>query len=99
MAAIGLSKDPSSGAFDLDDLKKHNGIEHDGSLSRKDFNLGGEEQNFCPEVFAETLSYYDGAQEVGLKEVAAARWYNLIPQVMSLVSKRSQGPDTILQGQ
>lgn len=74
MAAIGLSKDPSSGAFDLDDLKKHNGIEHDGSLSRKDFNLGGEEQNFCPEVFAETLSYYDGAQEVGLKEVAAARW-------------------------
>ncbi|KAH7402767.1 Peroxidase, family 2-domain-containing protein [Pyrenochaeta sp. MPI-SDFR-AT-0127] len=74
MAALRLSKDPSSGAFDLDDLKKHNGIEHDGSLSRKDFDLGGEEQDFCPEVFEETLSYYGGATEIGLKEVAAARW-------------------------
>jgi hypothetical protein len=34
-----LSKDPSSKAFDLDDLNKHNAIEHDASLSRKDYDV------------------------------------------------------------
>lgn len=73
-AALRLSKDPSSGLFDLDDLKRHNAIEHDGSLSRRDFGLGGEEQNFCPEIFEETLGYFEGATEISLKEAAAARW-------------------------
>jgi hypothetical protein len=71
---ITVSKDPSSMKFDLDDLNAHNKIEHDGSLTRKDFDLGGESQNFCPEVFNETLGYYKGANEVGIKEVADARW-------------------------
>ena len=55
-------------------MNKHNAIEHDGSLTRMDFDLGGEDQKFCPEIFEETLSYYNGATEIGLEEVAAARW-------------------------
>ena len=71
---ISTSKDPASGKFDLDDLNQHNKVEHDASLSRKDFDLGGESQAFCPETFNETLSFYKGANEVGIPEVAAARW-------------------------
>lgn len=71
---LSLSKDPASGAFHLDDLNKHNAVEHDASLSRKDYNLGGESQAFSPEVFNQTLSFYNGAQEIGIKEVADARW-------------------------
>ena len=77
LAVVGLaiSKNPASGAFDLDELKKHNAIEHDGSLTRKDYDLGGQAQEFDPEVFAETLSYFKGATEITLRDVAAARWY------------------------
>jgi hypothetical protein len=71
---LSLSKDPSSNAFDLDDLNKHNAIEHDASLSRKDYDLGGNAQAFNEDVFRETLSYFGGATEIGLEEVAAARW-------------------------
>jgi hypothetical protein len=76
LSTIGLtlSKSPSSGAFDLDDLNKHNAIEHDASLSRKDYDLGGNAQAFDEGVFNETLSYFNGASEIGIKEVAAARW-------------------------
>lgn len=75
LAASGLtlSADPSTGAFDLDDLNKHNAIEHDGSLSRKDIDLGGNEK-FSKEVFDQTIRFYGGATEIGFKEVAAARW-------------------------
>jgi hypothetical protein len=71
---LSVSKRPSSNAFDLDDLNKHNAIEHDASLSREDFNLGGNAQAFSQEVFNETLSYFNGATDIGLEEVAAARW-------------------------
>ncbi|KAL6712353.1 hypothetical protein ACN47E_000230 [Coniothyrium glycines] len=72
-AGIALSADPSSGAFDLDDLNRHNAIEHDASLSRDDVDLGGTEK-FSPAAFHRTLSFYGNAPEIGLKEVAAARW-------------------------
>jgi hypothetical protein len=71
---LSLSKDPSTDAFDLDDLNKHNAIEHDASLSRRDFNLGGNAQVFDEDVFNETLSYFKGATDIGIEEVAAARW-------------------------
>ena len=70
---LSLSKDPASGAFDLDDLNRHNAIEHDASLSRKDIDLGGNEA-LDAEVFNETLSFFKGASDVGIPEVAAARW-------------------------
>lgn len=69
-----LSKNPQSGTFNLDDLNRHNAIEHDGSLSRQDDALGGDSHTFSPEIFNETLSYYGYASEIGIKEVAAARW-------------------------
>jgi hypothetical protein len=68
-----LSKVPGSGVFDLDDLNKHNAIEHDGSLSRKDIDLGGNE-TFDAQTFEQTLSFFKGASDIGLDEVAAARW-------------------------
>jgi hypothetical protein len=71
---LSLSKDPASGAFDLDDLNKHNAIEHDASLSRRDFDLGGNAQAFDRETFQETLSFFKGATNVGIEDVAAARW-------------------------
>jgi hypothetical protein len=72
--AVLVSADPASGAFDLDDLNKHNAIEHDASLSRQDFDLGGDAHTFDSDVFAETLKFFGGASDVGIKEVAAARW-------------------------
>lgn len=72
-AGIALSPDPSSGAFDLDDLNKHNAVEHDASLSRKDIDLGGNEK-FDQKIFDQTLRFYGGATQISLKEVAAARW-------------------------
>ncbi|KAH5153695.1 hypothetical protein HBH69_125080 [Parastagonospora nodorum] len=68
-----LSKNPASGAFNLDDLNKHNAIEHDGSLSRKDIDLGGNEK-LDADTFKQTLGFYKGASNIGLDEVAAARW-------------------------
>ncbi|KAF2132237.1 Cloroperoxidase [Dothidotthia symphoricarpi CBS 119687] len=71
---IKTTSDPASGAFTLGDLNKHGIIEHDGSLSRKDNYLAGEAQVFCPSIFAETLSFFKGATNVGFEEIAAARW-------------------------
>ncbi|KAF2856980.1 hypothetical protein T440DRAFT_494717 [Plenodomus tracheiphilus IPT5] len=74
MAGLAIARNPSSGAFDLDEMNKHNGFEHDASLSRKDFDLGGESQDFSWEIFNETLSYYTSKKDVTIKDVAAARW-------------------------
>jgi hypothetical protein len=71
---LSTSSNPASGAFNLDDLNKHNAVEHDASLSRMDFDLGNGSQDFSPAVFQETLEYFHGATEVGISEVAAARW-------------------------
>ncbi|KAF2823479.1 Cloroperoxidase [Ophiobolus disseminans] len=74
LTGMTTSKDPTSAKFDLDDLNTHNKVEHDGSLSRRDVDNGGESQAFCPEIFNETVSFYKGANQVGIPEVAAARW-------------------------
>jgi hypothetical protein len=76
IAASGLfvARDPASGMFDLNELNKHNVIEHDGSLSRPDVALGDGSQAFDADVWAETLDYFGNVTEVGIKEVAAARW-------------------------
>lgn len=74
MAGLAIAKNPSSGAFDLDEMNKHNGFEHDASLSRKDYDLGGETQEFSWEVFNETLSYYTNRKDITIQDVADARW-------------------------
>jgi len=77
LIGIATSKNPASGSFDLSDLSAHNKVEHDGSLSRCDFDMGGDATRFSPETFNETLSFLKGAEEVGISEVAAARWGRL----------------------
>jgi hypothetical protein len=73
-AGIAISPNAAKGSLDLDNLNAHNLIEHDGSLSREDYDLGGKSQAFCPRIFQETLSYFNGVSEIGFPEVAAARW-------------------------
>ncbi|KAF2643328.1 Cloroperoxidase [Massarina eburnea CBS 473.64] len=73
LVALKTSNDPASGTFDLDNLNKHNIIEHDGSLSRKDQALGGDGK-FDQEIFDEFLGYFNDSQIIGFKEAAMARW-------------------------
>jgi hypothetical protein len=77
MIGIAMSKDLASGSFQLDELSAHNEVEHDGSLSRRELDMGGDATHFCAETFNETLSYFNGAKEIGIPEVAAARWGRL----------------------
>ncbi|KAL4860299.1 Chloroperoxidase [Aspergillus spectabilis] len=56
-----LSTTGNASTFHLSDLNLHDAIEHDGSLSRSDFNLG-DNHSFDPEVFAgvaANLGLYD----------------------------------------
>ena len=74
-AALKTSSDPASGAFTLQDLKKHNIIEHDGSLSRADVGTAGDnDQKFNPTVFEEFKSFFGGATQIQLPLAATARW-------------------------
>ncbi|CBX94778.1 hypothetical protein LEMA_P117810.1 [Plenodomus lingam JN3] len=73
-AGLAIAKNPASGAFDLDEMNVHNGFEHDASLSRRDYDLGGEAQAFSWEVFNETVSYYSSKGGITVKDVADARW-------------------------
>lgn len=69
------SSDPASGTFSLEDLRKHNMIEHDASLSRKDTSVDGDNFSFNREVFDEFLSYFKGSSGViTIPAAAAARW-------------------------
>ncbi|KAL2829568.1 Chloroperoxidase [Aspergillus pseudoustus] len=51
-----LSTTGNSKTIHLSDLNKHNAIEHDGSLSRSDFNLG-DNHSFDPEVWNSTATH------------------------------------------
>ncbi|KAL2799451.1 Chloroperoxidase [Aspergillus keveii] len=56
-----LSSTGNASTFHLSDLNKHGAIEHDGSLSRSDFDLG-DNHSFDPEVWngtATSLGLYD----------------------------------------
>jgi len=66
--------DPSRGAFDLTDLNNHNVFEHDASLSRQDFNLGGDDHTFRPDIFADFIGHFDGMENVTLPVAAIARY-------------------------
>lgn len=66
--------DPTKGSFDLTDLLNHNLFEHDASLSRADFEFGGDVQTFRPEIFAEFLKPFEGKEFVTLPDAATARY-------------------------
>ena len=55
------SPHPSGGKMDLNDLDKHNYIEHDGSLSRAPYHLGGDDHTFRQDIFNQVLSFYSNA--------------------------------------
>jgi hypothetical protein len=72
--ALRTSSSATSRTFNLDDLGKHNIIEHDGSLSRKDLSVDGDNVSFNKEIFEEFLSYFNGTDRITLPAAAAARW-------------------------
>lgn len=74
--AFATSTTGNSSTFNLDDIAKHNVIEHDGSLSRADFAVTGDAKTFNETVWSETRGYLEaGAVEstVDYKTMASAR--------------------------
>ncbi|ETS83096.1 hypothetical protein PFICI_04972 [Pestalotiopsis fici W106-1] len=58
--------------FSLDELNKHNGIEHDASLSRQDFYFGNV-QAFNETIFNQTRSYWTDPVTIDIHQAANAR--------------------------
>lgn len=74
-AALPLAPDKgASGQFSLEDIRIHGGMEHDASLSRKDFAVDSDANSFSPEIFNEFLSYFNGSNDATIPLAAAARW-------------------------
>ncbi|KXH48418.1 hypothetical protein CSAL01_13512 [Colletotrichum salicis] len=77
--AFATSTTGNASTFNLDDIAKHNVIEHDGSLSRADFAVTGDAKTFNETVWAETKGYLEtGAaaasdNKVGVATMASAR--------------------------
>ncbi|TQN67024.1 putative sterigmatocystin biosynthesis peroxidase stcC [Colletotrichum shisoi] len=73
--ATSTTGDPTT--FNLDDIAKHNVIEHDGSLSRADFVVTGDAKTFNQTVWAETRGYLEAgaaaAAKVDAQTMATAR--------------------------
>ncbi|KAF2741403.1 Cloroperoxidase [Polyplosphaeria fusca] len=82
-AGLSTSDDPASGVFTLEDLNKHNKVEHDASLSRKDFDEGGklypgpisrDDHTFNQDIFDEFLEHLNGTDPITIPAAAAARF-------------------------
>ena len=48
----------TNGTMNLDDLDKHDFIEHDGSLSRAPFHVAGDDHTFRQDIFDQVLSFF-----------------------------------------
>lgn len=70
---LATADDPSKGVFSLGDMNKHNNFEHDASLSRKDFALGGDGHTFDQPTFDRFLSHFNDSEYVTLEVAAKAR--------------------------
>ncbi|OCL07966.1 Cloroperoxidase [Glonium stellatum] len=79
LGGLMTSDDPSSGAFNLDDLDKHNVIEHDASLSRADINLGGDDHTFRQDIFDTVLAFFNGPS-VTIPAAALARYSRVLTE-------------------
>ncbi|KAF2105737.1 Chloroperoxidase [Lophiotrema nucula] len=73
--AITTAPQANATTFDLDNLARHNILEHDASLSREDAHFGNP-QPFSPTVFAETTSYFKSIIDV--QQAADARLARVI---------------------
>jgi hypothetical protein len=67
------SPHPLKGRFDLSDLKIHNFIEHDASLSRADLLLGGDSVTFRPEIWEGVVAEFNGMANTTIEAAARAR--------------------------
>ncbi|KAK9773064.1 putative Chloroperoxidase [Seiridium cardinale] len=70
--AVATNPTPNATTFDLDNLSRHNILEHDASLSRADYYWTNDSHSFNQTVFDETRSYWKGPI-IDIKEAAAAR--------------------------
>jgi hypothetical protein len=75
--AITTAPQPNATTFTLEDLGRHNILEHDASLSRSDYFFNHDPYSFNASVFAETQSYWHG-DTITLKMAAEARIGRLI---------------------
>ncbi|KAI0482016.1 Cloroperoxidase [Xylariaceae sp. FL0804] len=57
--AMTTNPDPNATTFDLDDLSRHDILEHDGSLSRTDHYLGNQAV-FNQTIFNQTMGFWTG---------------------------------------
>ncbi|EXF83786.1 hypothetical protein CFIO01_01513 [Colletotrichum fioriniae PJ7] len=76
--AFATSTTGNASTFNLDDIAKHNVIEHDGSLSRADFAVTGDAKTFNTTVWTETKGYLESGaaasdNKVGVATMASAR--------------------------
>ncbi|GKT62782.1 chloroperoxidase-like protein [Colletotrichum tofieldiae] len=75
--AFATSTTGNASTFNLDDIAKHNVIEHDGSLSRADFAVTGDAKTFNVTVWSETKGYLEAGastdSKVDYKTMATAR--------------------------
>jgi len=61
-------------SFDLDMLNVPHAAEHDGSLSREDFNFGrGNNHDFSPRVWAQVMDYWGDAEIIDFALAEGAR--------------------------
>ncbi|KAF2752320.1 Cloroperoxidase [Sporormia fimetaria CBS 119925] len=77
MGGMRLSTNPSSGTFSLKDLGRHNAIEHDGSLSRRDA-AQGDQVSFDRKTFKQFVDALGSTNgRVTMAAAAKARWTRL----------------------
>lgn len=72
---LSVPNNPLAVSFDLNNLDKHNfPIEHDASLSRADFNEGGDNTSFNQTIFNEVLAFYEGSDYTSIPVAAIAKY-------------------------
>ncbi|KKK17482.1 hypothetical protein P175DRAFT_0522587 [Aspergillus ochraceoroseus IBT 24754] len=76
--ALLAADNPASGTFSLAMLNRHNIFEHDASLTRKDFYLGGDGHTIDPPSLKSFLAHFEGKQWVDLNDAAAARYARVL---------------------
>ncbi|KAJ5495327.1 hypothetical protein N7539_000443 [Penicillium diatomitis] len=70
-AGLKTNLSPNATTFSLDDLSHHNILEHDASLSRRDY-YSGNDHSFDQATFDQTRSYWQG-DEIDVYHAALAR--------------------------
>jgi hypothetical protein len=61
------------GSFDLSDIKKHNWIEHDVSLSRADLGVSGDAVSFRGDIWERVIGLYGDAKMTTIETAAKVR--------------------------